>query len=130
MKATPRRLIRWKSFWLGILVLGFLGWAWVRSMSIQSICSFGRWRVSQHGGMVAADVNDVTIRTSSFHEDPYDLDPEWPTPAFVYGRAAEFGENWFGISHWFLILLFLIPWSAFLAWRWNKQRKLSPCAFS
>jgi len=29
---TPRPLHRWKSFWLGILVLGFLGWAWVRSI--------------------------------------------------------------------------------------------------
>jgi hypothetical protein len=27
---TPRPLHKWKSFWLGILVLGFLGWAWMR----------------------------------------------------------------------------------------------------
>jgi len=25
---TPRSIIRWKSFWFGILMLGFLGWAW------------------------------------------------------------------------------------------------------
>ena len=25
---TPRPFYRWKSFWFGILVLGFIGWAW------------------------------------------------------------------------------------------------------
>jgi hypothetical protein len=29
----PRPFYRWKSFWLGVLTLGFLCWAWVRAMS-------------------------------------------------------------------------------------------------
>ena len=30
------------------------------------------------------------------------------------------------IPYWFLILLFLLPWTAFLAWRWRRMRRSGP----
>ncbi len=30
-RAMIRQLYRWKSFWFGMLVIAFLGWAWARS---------------------------------------------------------------------------------------------------
>jgi hypothetical protein len=29
----PRPLYRWKSFWVGMLFLGFLGWAWASTLT-------------------------------------------------------------------------------------------------
>lgn len=37
----PRPFYRWKSFWLGVLVLGFLGWAWAESTGWWT---FARWK--------------------------------------------------------------------------------------
>jgi len=30
---TPRPIYRWKSFWLGVILLLFLAWSWERSMA-------------------------------------------------------------------------------------------------
>jgi len=40
---SPRPLHRWKSFWLGLLVLIFLGWAWLRSMSYHEGIRWFNW---------------------------------------------------------------------------------------
>jgi hypothetical protein len=46
----PRPFYRWKSFWLGILVLGFLGWAWVDSLRYESWITVQHVNVSNGGG--------------------------------------------------------------------------------
>lgn len=47
----------------------------------------------------------------------------WFPPAVKTKLVVE-GEHWrVRVAHWFLILLFLIPWIGFLAWRIRKQRK-------
>src|SRR6218665_3773821 len=38
---SQRPIYRWKSFWLGMVVLCFLGWAWARSMKRMDAV---RWR--------------------------------------------------------------------------------------
>jgi hypothetical protein len=35
----PRPIYRWTSFWLGVLILLLLGWAWARSMAWSSEAS-------------------------------------------------------------------------------------------
>jgi len=30
------------------------------------------------------------------------------------------------VPHWFLILIFLLPWTVFLAWRWRRMRGRPP----
>jgi hypothetical protein len=29
------------------------------------------------------------------------------------------------LPYWLLVLAFLLPWSAFLAWRWRRMRRAS-----
>ena len=52
MKARP--VYRWKSFWLGVLVMAFLGWAWWRSYDCQSWACFARVTVTQREGHMSA----------------------------------------------------------------------------
>jgi hypothetical protein len=53
---TPREPCKWKSIWFGILVLGFLGWAWL--VSKDSLCAIGIrtasdwWVAAQFNGEV------------------------------------------------------------------------------
>jgi len=128
---TPRRLIRWKSFWLGILVLGFLGWAWVRSVNvvdrfswIEPFVGIGG-ELSQAEGWIgfAAGENLGPSREYTYSSSEF-LHEEWPVRTFRL-LVDEDEVLYAGISHWFLILLFLVPWSAFLAWRWRRQRILT-----
>jgi len=37
----------------------------------------------------------------------------------IYDRQFQFG-----IAHWFLMLLFLVPWIAFLFWRVHRLKRL------
>jgi hypothetical protein len=55
--------------------------------------------------------NDVSVDSNG------DLFP--PTAMFLGGRP-----NGIAIAHWFLILLFLIPWSGWLTWRWRQIKGL------
>ena len=129
---TPRRLIRWKSFWFGILVLGFLGWAWAFSLqhysAIQSNSPLGWITVAQFEGdaalLAGRDGQQWEFSTSN---SEVAHDPEKYSQALTYHRAL-----WQSVvpsravlvaSHASLVLFFLIPWSAFLAWRWQRQRK-------
>ena len=53
---------------------------------------------------------------------------KWFPPAFERTMREDAGEDRYGfwvVAHWFLILLFLVPWLAFLFWRVRKQRKLT-----
>ena len=45
----------------------------------------------------------------------------WPILAAPW-RLEEFGTTF---AYWFLIVLFLMVWTAFLAWRWRRLRRLS-----
>jgi hypothetical protein len=91
-------------------------------MSIQSECIVGRWILSQHGGMIAAEVAPFASSSSpAFSEVPYKPLVEWKTRAFVYGASD--GAKWVAISHRFLMLLFGLVWIAWLFWHWKRNRK-------
>jgi len=152
----PRRLIRWKSFWLGILVLGFLGWAWVDSFRHEATVAEGTWNVSSATGGVMMfafghPVYDFKMEYDPIQSDwyaewsaiqplfwfqrPEPVDGNWHERAVAARNARElypaYMENWplsrwmVFIPYWFILLVACIPWAAFLAWRWNKQRKLT-----
>jgi len=126
---TPRPLIKWKSFWLGILVLVFLGWAWVRSMhegvtlvpwedsllSFQSL--FGRLDISY----ISPSIPQYSVGLDFEEVAP---DPEDYLPDAVYFLKNDFTLT-VEFAYWFLMLLFLIPWASFLVWRYRRQRKLT-----
>ncbi|MEK7951734.1 hypothetical protein WKV53_14545 [Luteolibacter sp. Y139] len=52
----PRAFYRWKSFWLGVMVLGFLTWAWWDSIHWESYFCYGQKYFRQAGsGICLAD---------------------------------------------------------------------------
>jgi len=127
---TPRPLHRWKSFWLGILVLAFLGFGWLRSMSytdgffwmpkhfvLTAFQSAGRVGFAWDYSM---PVSPVTF--FQWVHDPISSEgePWFPTAVVpeVYDRQFQFG-----IAHWFLMLLLLIAWGAFLWWRVRRMKR-------
>lgn len=130
---TPRRLHRWKTFWLGVLATGFLGWAWLYSMThTTGVLWLTKGRTitaGQSAGQVFLNGDSSLRFTGSLPT----YEPQW-----VHERISTAGEPRFPtafvwetypnqiqitIAHWLLILLFLIPWSALLAWRWWRMRK-------
>jgi hypothetical protein len=125
----PRPIYRWKSFWLGVLVLAFLGWAWLRSYH-----HFDEGSLALAPGgpsvMVSHDRSriDIEWRPTYYGNGTYlsflpvAAGHEW-FPSFSYFSRNGAGRTWISFAYWFLILLFLIPWSAYLAWRWRRMKR-------
>ena len=56
----PRPIHRWNSFWLGLLALSFLGWAWTRpvihgSLLLVSTVGAQPYQMRHLGGLMALD---------------------------------------------------------------------------
>jgi hypothetical protein len=130
---SPRPVHRWKSFWFGVLVLAFLGWAWLRSMDVRDSAS---WR--SHGGQSCCEVSNYHGEVGLVWGDPGTVGLYLPGIAFF--SDSDSGDDWFPIAslfsleedmsvlllaHWFLILLFLLPWTAFLFWRIRRMKRLA-----
>ena len=113
----PRPLYRWKSFWLGVFMLGFLAWAWCDSFRFES--QF--W---------VAVVGKCVWLTRSGGQTFYVL--EWNLPvAFDFGAMREpaalaLGETSITgprIADAPFVGLSAFAWIAFLAWRWRRMRR-------
>lgn len=57
----------------------------------------------------------------------YRANPDWgitwfPDAILLEGSTDESWQN-LSIAHWFLILLFLVPWAGFLFWRIRRMRR-------
>jgi hypothetical protein len=133
----PRPLYRWKSFWLGVFVVVFLGWAWVRSMKHSDSLRYGsslgaQWLVLAHDGAVLEIGYGGSLgATPEFYiwHSSNDL-PSWGDvfqrwfPTAIDGYAQEDGRWSVSFAHWFLILLFLLPWTTWLVWRSRRMKRL------
>jgi hypothetical protein len=133
---TPRPVYRWKSFWLGVWVLGFLGWAWersnVRREYIEWVTATGGTIAGQYegcmwfyrGGVPAFYSEGLRAGGDEASFEGRCFEGRW----FPRAAQCEAGEGYLSISiaHWFLILLFLVPWLAFLFWRVRKRGKPNP----
>ena len=127
----PRPVHRWKSFWLGILMLALLGCGWIRSMSYTDgffwLPKRFIFAAHQSTGRIgfAWDYSKAPSPLHYFqwvHEPISSAGEPWFPSAVVpeiYDRQFQFG-----IAHWFLILLFLVPWIAFLFWRVHRLKRL------
>ncbi len=130
----PRPLHRWKSFWLGVFVVVFIGWAWARSNShwdILALCwnTHGDVLGFDHSGSMAALSwgRDSGGRPMGFRLGHYAQNgPEKWFPSPVSGTHNANGFGYMGIAHWFLILLFLLPWTTWLVWRSRRMKLLAP----
>jgi hypothetical protein len=127
----PRSVIRWKSFWFGILVLGFLGWAWWRSNEKRDIASFeigaDKWNVVSTIGFISTQRFESAARSNGVHfwtESTEGWVIEVPAAFEHFVTEHRHGRlTLWNVAYWFLMLLFLVPWLGFLAWRVRKQRK-------
>lgn len=126
---TPRPLHRWKAFWLGVLVLGFLGFAWLVSMD--SLRGAGVQTAS--GWIVGAQFQGEVCLASKRDISPWGGSAA-TTVIYAYGTGGspeymvwwdEFTPYGLSVPHWLLVLAFLLPWTAFLAWRWRRIRRLA-----
>jgi hypothetical protein len=132
---NPRPLYRWKSFWLGGVVLVFLGCAWVRSVG-----HLDEVAMAVRSSKVVGNCASGEIAVTRYPRKMRGWIPEFES-ATVNGG---FERRWMGpvlririvdlppagaqllslrVGHWFLILLFLAPWVSFLAWRVRKRRR-------
>jgi hypothetical protein len=123
---TPRPIYRWKCFWFGLLCLAFLGSAWVRSLGYQSSL-----HISWGGGesILAQERGEVQLAVPAHPSRPqivfYDsaIDREETEIASAFTHAVFKGDQLFWTAHWFLMLLFSVPWVAFLGWRRRRQNR-------
>jgi len=119
----PRPFYRWKSFWLGILVLGFLAWAAWDSTRFISGAAFSKWTLSRvMGHTFVVEWPDIV----SLALKPY----RYPLSAGI--SVEKHSNSWkawggkpVGMSDVAVLSLFLLTWSGFLALRWRRQRILT-----
>jgi hypothetical protein len=132
-----RPVYRWKSFWLGVLVLAFLGWAWVRSMSWEIYLS---WGTETRGALVFTNrTGEVSLGWLGYQpggEAAYMLGlmdgsgEVWPPgeapwfPRFAEVKSEPGVYRSFTMAHWFVMVMFAMAWGAMLTWRWRKHRGL------
>ena len=123
---TRRPIYRWKSFWLGLCVLVFLGWAWAHSFRH---FSGGGCRVPGNRSMLLMQSGGtlwMEVRRASPGITPYLWQYwSWPSPvrrSFV-APAMRRREDEVGFAHRVVMLVFLVPWIGFLGWRVRRQRK-------
>ena len=127
--------------------MGFLGWAWVRSMSLHDGFIWAGTRQTLFWGQGMGEVRIDIVGGGGLFLGP-SVDPfSWKTSpgngSDLLGKSPKGFSKWFPhystpteidigggysgrglvVAHWFLILLFLIPWVSFLAWRVRRQRK-------
>ena len=130
----PRPIYRWKSLWFGILVLAFLGWAWVRSVGEFSEVSWGSrsscWMTMfrQGNGVLQVGAGEhifVAGSIGGFHFSHQKLAPAPQGLRIPFICRECFGPRFLSIQHQFLILLFLIPWAAWLVWRSRRMKRLA-----
>ena len=129
----PRPLHRWKSFWLGVFVVVFLGLAWVRSMGSHSdlfawASGDGAFEVQlyQHEGEIGLWYgSNYVIHDRGFRMESEVIDLSGPWfPRFFEIERRPNGPS-IGIAHWFLILLFLLPRTTWLVWRSRRMKRLA-----
>ncbi|MEK7951600.1 hypothetical protein [Luteolibacter soli] len=118
-----RPMYRWKSFWLGILVLGFLGWA--------------NWQ-SHVTGVVMGWDGSPTLAFARASGDTYVIAKggfpwrgRWGQNTLDNATIGELVRNWRDI-YWVGSVTditvasgALAGWAAFLAWRLRRERSLT-----
>ena len=148
---TPRPVYRWKSFWLGVQVLAFLGWAWWVSYRYMSHARCREMVVEQWVGYVSLSRLGGS-KTFSYNHIPFPPDvfsfEAMPPPFMARGKGATTQSPYEGkitfkeqivrgysilpkdrwgvhVPHWLLVGVFTVTWVSFLGWRMRRQRRLT-----
>ena len=79
----------------------------------------------QGRGEVSITVEPLLFAPSGFHYDVAGARQDGKLfPAPLEKIKGDY-DSGIGVAHWFLILLFLVPWVGFLVWRWRRIRRPS-----
>ena len=131
---TLRPVYCWKSFWLGLLVLAGLGWAWARSMDrdeavsifgpggfrFQAGISAGVAVVHEWEGDMDYDGRKVSGYSRELSEDQEVIPRRW---AFLAKDEEMGGVWWIAFPMGFPFVGLLVSWSGWLVWRWRLERR-------
>ncbi len=133
----PRPIHRWKSFWFGLLVLAFFGWAWEDSMERYSGVSWGSAasckvaRIRHVNGFIAVGIGDHTLppgAMAGFRTNRLKSARGSQNFARPHISRDPFGVLFIVVPHWLLALLFFLPWAGWLVWR-KRLRKAGGAEF-
>lgn len=127
---TTRPFYRWKSFWLGLLVLVFLGWGWERStryrdkVAINFENALHTCELRSGSGTTELVWQELPAPSSGWSLIEVETSPIRRRRWFAEAGEIEVGY-WLGLecAYWLLALLFLILWSAWLFWHWKREQK-------
>ena len=123
-----RPFYRWKSFWLGLFVLVFLGWAWRESYlnfpAIHHVGSEKAIELSRYRGATRVETgpsanlwlprSGMKVVSKGFHV------------GFIpWLRGYRQGVRSFEVRDSLVFFSFLGFWGGWLAWRWRRQRILT-----
>lgn len=131
MKARP--VWRWKSFWLGVLVLCFLGWAWWEGYAWLTNVHWSdsdRWVGACHEkGVTMMYSMDVSAlgNTSSGWEWQRQSTASYPEGRSFRGYMEGLAEAGLPVVYWRVrdAVVFsscLALWVGWLVWRWRRAR--------
>jgi hypothetical protein len=122
MMMTPRPIHRWKSFWLGLFVAGFLAWAWWDSSRNDTCLGNGQcaaWRL-EGSTFVCWDFARTNV-SWQFHRYPQGT----LAPGFKDRLEQEeaHGLHWFEIPDLLAVCSYAALWIGWLAWHGKRQRR-------
>jgi hypothetical protein len=135
----PRPIHRWKTLWLGLLVLIFLLWAWARSLQHRDSLNYGtpggRFMIECRNSTGTASLRIGTVMPHYCGTIPpgitYTTDTHgsrrWFRDPGEITRLSS-GPYWIQIAHWLLLVLFLLPWLGLLAWRQRRMKRHATAA--
>jgi hypothetical protein len=126
-RMTPRPFYRWKSFWLGLFVLVFLGWAW--------------WDSYRNEALLLRERRDDFLQCLRVDGATYFVSGRWSFPSPLERFAATHSKG-LGIASWnqtwqvlgaspvrvpdsLVFFSFVGLWGGWLVWRARVERKAS-----
>lgn len=125
---TPRPLYKWKTFWLGLLVLIFLGWAWHASKDRFTVYRGDTPVIWLAIGQYQGEAGLFSGHGASAIGTWRYLVSDVPSTSHIFRNEWANGSSEFALivaPHSRLILLFLIAWASLLAWRWHRIHRRS-----
>jgi len=129
-----RSIVRWKSFWLGILVLVSLVWGWMSTRTEQAMlyCVANEWIYAAASGSGSVNIA-IHPQAGMPFEWGFDRTPSlaedlpWFAPAFENGwiwEGPKGAEGYVAVGYWVVVLGFVVLWGGFLMWRWRRVGKV------
>ena len=122
-RMTRRPMCRWKSFWLGLLVLACQGWMWVRSMresdQIGYTTGTWSWEFGSFDCGVGALWGEYTFSVGRFEFAfgvPTGGGPWFPA-AVAFQQAGHLALGHLIVAWWLVMLVTAVGWVWFLTRR-------------